>query len=49
MVKTEYRYPDITAKIIGCAMGVHQKMRGGYPEKIYHRCLIIELKKENIT
>ncbi len=48
MIKEEYKYSEITAKVIGCAMKVHQKMRNGYPEIIYHRCLIIEFKKENI-
>lgn len=29
-------------------MKVHQKMRNGYQELIYQRCLIIELKKEGV-
>ena len=29
-------------------MKVHQKMRNGYQELIYHRCLLIEFKKEHI-
>ena len=45
MVKEEYKYSDITEKIIGCAMRIHQRMRNGYQELIYHRCLIIEFKK----
>jgi GxxExxY protein len=48
MTKAEYKYSDVTSKVIGCAMKVHQKMRGGYQELIYHRCLIIEFKKEKI-
>ena len=48
MIKSEFKYSEITEKIIGCAMKVHKKMRSGYPELIYQRCLIIEFKKENI-
>jgi len=32
MVKEEYKYSDITEKIIGCAMRIHQRMRNGYQE-----------------
>ncbi len=45
MIKEEYKYSETTKKIIGCAMRVHQRMRSGYQELIYHRCLIIEFKK----
>lgn len=49
MIKDEYKYSDITEKIIGCAMRIHQRMRNGYQELIYHRCLIIELKKAGLS
>jgi GxxExxY protein len=45
MIKPEYKYSDITEKIIGCAMKVHSKMGNGYREVIYQRCLEIELRK----
>ncbi len=48
MIKEEYKFSEITSKVIGCAMKVHQKMRNGYQEIIYHRCLVIEFKKEGI-
>ena len=48
MIKQEYKYSDITEKIIGCAMRVHQRMRNGYQELIYQRCLILEFKKINL-
>jgi GxxExxY protein len=48
MIKTEYKHSDITEKIIGCAMKVHQLMRNGYPERIYHNCLIIEFGKAGL-
>lgn len=45
MIKPEYKYSDITEKIIGCAMKVHGKMGNGYREIIYQRCLEIEMRK----
>jgi len=48
MVKEEYKYSDITEKIIGCALKVHQRMRSGYPELIYHRCLVIEFERASL-
>lgn len=46
MVKNEeYKYSDITEKIIRCAMKVHSSLGNGFPEVIYQRCLEIELKK----
>jgi GxxExxY protein len=45
MIRDEYKYSAITEKIIGSAMRAHQRMRNGYQELIYHRCLIIEFKK----
>jgi GxxExxY protein len=49
MIKEEYKYSNITEKIIGCALRVHQKMRSGYPELIYHKCLIVEFKKNEVA
>ncbi len=49
MIKEEYKYSEITGKTIGCAMKVHQKMRNGYQELIYHRCLVMEFNKEKIS
>jgi GxxExxY protein len=42
------KYEEITYKIIACAMEVHKKIGPGYPEYIYHRALIIELKIQNV-
>ncbi len=35
---------DITYKINGCAMKVHNKLGNGFQELIYQRCLAIELR-----
>jgi GxxExxY protein len=37
-------YDEITYKIIGCAMKVHNTLGNGFQEIIYQRCLAIELK-----
>lgn len=45
MNKTNYMYGDITEKIIGCAMKVHNKLGAGFQEVIYQRALAIEMNK----
>ena len=39
---------EITFKIIGCAMKVHNTPGNGFQEVIYQRCLAIELSKANL-
>jgi GxxExxY protein len=48
MIKSEYKYSDITEKIIGCSMNVHNKLGNGFQEVIYQRALGIELDKANL-
>jgi len=48
MSKNEYKYQDLTQKIIGCAMQVHSTLGNGFQEVIYQRCLSIELAANNI-
>jgi len=36
---------QITYKINGCAMNVHNNLGNGFQEVIYQRCLAIEFKK----
>jgi len=40
---------EITYKINGCAMKVHNTLGNGFQEVIYQRCLAIELKKANLA
>jgi GxxExxY protein len=40
---------DLTYKIIGCAMKVHNKMGPGFQEVIYQRCLAIELERADLS
>ena len=49
MIKEEYKYSDITQRIIGCAMRVHSALGCGFPEIIYHRVMIIEMKDEGLN
>ena len=48
IVNSSYKYSDLTAKIIGCAMKVHNTLGNGFQEVIYQRCLAIEMQKQNL-
>lgn len=39
------RFDDITYKINGCAMKVHNTLGNGFQEVVYQRCLAIEMAK----
>lgn len=39
---------ELTYKINGCAMKVHNTLGNGFQEVIYQRCLAIEFKKSNL-
>jgi GxxExxY protein len=41
-------YDDITYKINGCAMKVHNTLGNGFQEVIYQRCLAIELQNAGL-
>lgn len=40
---------DLTYKIIGCAMEVHNNMGPGFQEVIYQRCLEVEMEKAGLV
>ncbi|MCO6495986.1 MAG: GxxExxY protein [Bacteroidetes bacterium] len=42
------KYDDVTYKINGCAMKVHNTLGNGFQEVIYQRCLAIELEKAGL-
>ena len=46
--KNNMEKDDLTYRIIGCAMKVHNKMGPGFQEVIYQRCLAIELEREGL-
>ena len=39
---------DLTYKIIGCAMEVHNTMGNGFQEVVYQRCLALEFQRAGI-
>jgi len=49
MVKSEYKYSDITGKIIGAAMEVHSFLGNGFQELIYQRALFKEMRLRDIN
>jgi len=48
MIKEEYKYSELTAKIIGCSMAVHRSLGNGFQEVIYQRALEIEMSDNGI-
>lgn len=44
-----YKHSDITGKIIGCAMEVHNQLGNGFQEVIYQRALEMEFKLQNMA
>ena len=49
MIKPEYKYSELTAQIIGCAMNVHKILGNGFQEVIYQRALGIEMYQQRIN
>jgi GxxExxY protein len=48
MIKKDYKYSELTSRIIGCAMTVHSEMGNGFQEVIYQRALEIEMADQGI-
>jgi GxxExxY protein len=46
---TDYKYKEITEKIIGSAMKVHTALGNGFQEVIYQRALEIEMKDAGLN
>jgi GxxExxY protein len=49
MIKEQYKYSELTGKIIGCAMEVHKRLGNGFQEVIYQRALEIEMSIAGIS
>lgn len=49
MIKEQYRFSEITSKIIGCAMTVHKTLGNGFQEVIYQRALEIEMRLAGLS
>lgn len=48
MIKEQYKYSELTGKIIGCAMEVHKILGNGFQEVIYQRALAKEIGLQGI-
>ena len=48
IVKPEYKYSEITGKILASAFEVFNALGCGFIESVYHRSLIIEFTNRNI-
>jgi len=48
MINEQYKYSELTSKIIGCAMTVHKSLGNGFQEVIYQRALEIEMRLADI-
>jgi GxxExxY protein len=49
MVNEQYKYSELTGKIIGCALTVHKTLGTGFQEVIYQRVLAIEMQLMGIN
>lgn len=49
LIKEEYKYSELTSRIIGCAMEVHKSLGNGFQEVIYQRALAIEMNHQSIV
>jgi GxxExxY protein len=49
MIKEQYKYSEITSKIIGCAMEVHKILGNGFQEVVYQRALEIEMGLQGLA
>jgi GxxExxY protein len=49
IVKEQYKYSELTGKIIGCAMEVHKQLGNGFQEVIYQRALAIEMHLQGLA
>jgi len=48
MIKKEYKYSELTSKIIGCSMDVHEILGNGFQEVIYQRAMAKEMQIQGI-
>ncbi len=49
MINTNYKYSELTGKIIGCAMEAHKALGNGFQEVIYQRALAYEMEQQGIS
>jgi GxxExxY protein len=49
MIKEQYKYSELTSKIIGCSMEVHKILGNGFQEVIYQRALAKEMILQDLS
>ena len=49
MIKEQYKYSDITSKVIGAAVEVHKVLGNGFQEVIYQRALAKEMHLKGLN
>lgn len=49
VVQTQYKYSELTSKIIGSAMEVHKILGNGFQEVIYQRALDKEMIRQGLS
>ncbi len=47
-MQQDYKYGDLTHRVIGCSMEVHRVLGNGFQEVIYQRALAYELEQQTI-
>ncbi len=49
IIKEEYKYSELTSRIIKCVYAVHSVLGNGFQEVIYQRAMQIEMNIENLN
>ena len=49
MINEQYKFSELTSKIIGCAMTVHKTLGNGFQEVIYQRALEKEMTLQGLS
>ena len=49
MIKEQYKYSNLTSKVIGCAMEIHKILGNGFQELIYQRALEKEMALQGLA
>ena len=49
IINDQYKYSELTSKIIGCAMTVHSILGNCFQEVIYQRAMAIEMRLAGIS
>ena len=49
MINKDYKYSELTGRVISCAMTVHSALGNGFQEVIYQRALEIEMVDKGLS